>query len=107
MGKDNSPEQIVRKLRQTEGKLAIGATNPGGLLRAEHKRGHVSPLEESLRRDEFTREAKRLKDLEKENARLARYAGPSPATHTCVRPCKGHLPERFSKPARSTLWLPP
>jgi putative transposase len=69
MGKGYSPEQIVRKLRQAEGKLATGSTIPEvarelGISEATFHRwrnrygGMRSP------------EAKRLKELEKENARL-------------------------------------
>ncbi len=69
MGKGYSPEQIVRKLRQAEGKLASGSTVPEvarelGVSEATFHRwrkhyGGMSP-----------HEAKRLKELEKENARL-------------------------------------
>ena len=69
MGKGYSPEQIVRKLRQAEGKLANGSTIPEvarelGISEATFHRwrnryGTMS-----------SQEAKRLKELEKENARL-------------------------------------
>ena len=69
MGKRHSPEQIVRKLRQAEAKLAAGATVPEvarelGISEATFHRwknryGAMS-----------TSEAKRLEELEKENARL-------------------------------------
>ena len=69
MGKRHSPEQIVRKLRQAEGKLAAGSSLPEvardlGISEATFHRwrnryGAMS-----------TSEAKRLKELEKENARL-------------------------------------
>ena len=69
MGKGYSPEQIVRKLREAEGKLAGGAKVPEaarelGISEATFHRwrkqyGGMSP-----------QEAKRLKELEKENARL-------------------------------------
>lgn len=69
MGKGYSPEQIVRKLRQAEAKLASGSTIPEvardlGISEATYHRwknqyGGMS-----------TSEAKRLKELEKENARL-------------------------------------
>lgn len=69
MGKGYSPEQIVRKLRQAEGKLASGSTVPEvarelGISEATFHRwrnryGGMNPDE-----------AKRLKELEKENARL-------------------------------------
>ncbi len=69
MGKGYSPEQIVRKLRQAEGKLANGSAIPEvarelGISEATFHRwkkqyGGMSP-----------QEAKRLKELEKENARL-------------------------------------
>ena len=69
MGKGYSPEQIVRNLRQAEGKLASGSTIPEvarelGISEATFHRwrnryGGMS-----------SQEAKRLKELEKENARL-------------------------------------
>lgn len=69
MGKGYSPEQIVRKLRQAEGKLANGSTIPEvarelGISEATFHRwrnryGGMNP-----------QEAKRLKELERENARL-------------------------------------
>ena len=69
MGKGYSPEQIVRYLREAEGKLANGSTVPEvarelGVSEATFHRwrkqyGGMSP-----------QEAKRLKELEKENARL-------------------------------------
>lgn len=69
MGKRHSPEQIVRKLRQAEARLAAGASIPEmarelGISEATFHRwrnqyGGMS-----------TNEAKRLKELEKENARL-------------------------------------
>ncbi|CAN5630066.1 hypothetical protein BH20ACT11_BH20ACT11_03960 [soil metagenome] len=69
MGKGYSPEQIVRKLRDAEGKLTSGSTVPEvarelGISEATFHRwrkqyGGMSP-----------QEAKRLKELEKENARL-------------------------------------
>src|SRR5688500_20354029 len=69
MGKRHSPEQIVRKLRQAEARLATGATVPQaarelGISEATfHRwRNHYGAMS--------TSEAKRLKELEKENARL-------------------------------------
>ncbi len=69
MGKRHSPEQIVRMLRQAEGRLASGSTAAEvarelGISEATYHRwknqyGGMS-----------TSEAKRLKELEKENARL-------------------------------------
>jgi putative transposase len=69
LGKRHSPEQIVRKLRQAEGRLASGSTVPEvarelGISEATFHRwrnryGGMS-----------SQEAKRLKELEKENARL-------------------------------------
>ena len=68
MGKRHSPEQIVGKLRQAEAKLAAGASIPEvarelGISEATFHRwknqyGGIS-----------TSEAKRLKELESENAR--------------------------------------
>jgi putative transposase len=69
LSKGYSPEQIVRKLRQAEGKLANGSTIPevarelgiseATLHRWRNRYGTMS-----------SQEAKRLKELEKENARL-------------------------------------
>jgi putative transposase len=69
LGKGYSPEQIVRKLRQAEEKLASGSTvtetaRELGISEATYHRwknryGGMS-----------TSEAKRLKELENENARL-------------------------------------
>lgn len=69
MGKGYTPEQIIRKLRDAEGKLANGSTVPEiaremGVSEATFHRwkkqyGGMSQ-----------QEAKRLKELEKENARL-------------------------------------
>ena len=69
MGMRHSPEQIVRMLRQAEGRLASGSTVPEvvrdiGISEATFHRwrnryGAMS-----------SQEAKRLKELEKENARL-------------------------------------
>jgi putative transposase len=69
MGKGYSPEQIVRKLREAEDRIAGGAKVPEvarelGISEATFHRwrkqyGGMSP-----------QEAKRLKELEKENARL-------------------------------------
>lgn len=74
MDKGYSPEQIVRKLRQAEGKLATGSTIPEvarelGISEATFHRwrnryGGMS-----------SQEAKRLKELEKENARLKKLVG--------------------------------
>ena len=69
MGKGYSPEQIVRKLRQAEGKLASGATVPEVARELE-----ISEATFHRWRNRYggmsSREAKRLKELEKENARL-------------------------------------
>ena len=69
MGKRHSPEHIIRKLRQAEGKLASGYTVPevarelgvseGTFHRWKARYGGMN-----------SQEAKRLKELEKENARL-------------------------------------
>lgn len=69
MGKGYSPEQIVRKLRDAEGKLASGSTVPEvtrelGISEATYHRWRKQYGGMS------TSEAKRLKELEKENARL-------------------------------------
>ena len=69
MGKRHSPEQIVRILRQAEARLAAGATIPEvarelGISEATfHRwRNRYGGMGSS--------EAKRLKELERENARL-------------------------------------
>jgi transposase-like protein len=69
MGKRHSPEQIVRKLRQAEGRLAAGAKVP----EAARELG-ISEATFHRWRNQYggmsSQEAKRLKELEKENARL-------------------------------------
>ncbi len=71
MGKGYSPEQIVKKLREAEGKLASGSTV------AEISR-EFGVSETTFHRWKARygsmggSEARRLKDLEKENARLKR-----------------------------------
>ena len=69
MGKGYSPEQIIRKLREAEGNLASGFTVAAvarelGISEATFHRwkNHYGGMS--------TSEAKRLKELEKENARL-------------------------------------
>jgi putative transposase len=69
LGKRHSPEQIVRKLREAEGKLASGSTVPEvarelGISEATFHRwkNHYGGMS--------SQEARRLKELEKENARL-------------------------------------
>ena len=69
MGKRHSPEQIVRKLRQAEGKLASGNSVPDvakdlGISEATFHRWKARYGGMN------SQEAKRLKELEKENARL-------------------------------------
>ena len=69
MGKRHSPEQIVRMLRQAEGRLASGSTaaevaREMGISEATYHRWKNQYSGMS------TSEAKRLKELEKENARL-------------------------------------
>ncbi len=69
MGKRHSPEQIVRKLRQAEARLAAGASIP----EAARELG-ISETTFHRWRNQYggmsASEAKRLKELEKENARL-------------------------------------
>ncbi len=69
MGKGYSPEQIVRKLRDAEARLASGSTVPEvarelGISEATFHRWRKQYGGMSQQ------EAKRLKELEKENARL-------------------------------------
>ncbi len=69
MGKGYSPEQIIRKLRQAEGEFATGSTIPQvsrelGISEATFHRWRKQYGGMSQQ------EAKRLKELEKENARL-------------------------------------
>ena len=65
----HTPEQIVRKLRQAEARLAVGASIP----EAARELG-ISEATFHRWRNQYggmsTSEAKRLKELEKENARL-------------------------------------
>ena len=69
MGKGYSPEPIVRKLREAEGKLAGGA-------KVSEVARELGVSEDTFHRwrkqyaGTSPREAKRLKELEKENARL-------------------------------------
>jgi putative transposase len=74
MGKRHSPEQIVRKLRQAEARLAAGASIP----EAARELG-ISEATFHRWRNQYggmsTSEAKRLKELEKENARLKKLVG--------------------------------
>jgi putative transposase len=69
MGKRHSPEQIVRKLRQAEARLAAGTSIP----EAARELG-ISEATFHRWRNQYggmsSQEAKRLKELEKENARL-------------------------------------
>ncbi len=69
MGKRHSPEQLVRKLRQSETRLAAGASIP----EAARELG-ISEATFHRWRNQYggmsSQEAKRLKELEKENARL-------------------------------------
>ncbi len=69
MAKGYSPEQLVRKLREAESKLAGGAKVPEvarelGISESSFHRWRKQYAGMS------TQEAKRLKGLEKENARL-------------------------------------
>ena len=69
MKKRHSPEQIIRKLRQAEGKLASGSTMPEVARELD-----ISEATFHRWRNRYggmsTSETKRLKELEKENARL-------------------------------------
>ena len=69
MRKRHSPEQIIRKLRQAEGKLASGSTMPEVARELD-----ISEATFHRWRNRYdgmsTSETKRLKELEKENARL-------------------------------------
>ena len=69
MNKRHTPEQIVRKLRQADAELAAGASVP-----EVARRLGISEATFHRWRNRYggmsSREAKRLKELEKENARL-------------------------------------
>jgi putative transposase len=69
MGKRHSPEQIVRKLRDAEARLAGGAT----VSEVARELG-ISEATFHRWRNQYggmsSSEARRLKELEKENARL-------------------------------------
>ncbi len=71
MKKQFTTEQIIRKLREAEGKLASGQSVPEvcrelGISEASYYRwkAHFGGMQES--------EVKRLRELERENARLKR-----------------------------------
>ena len=69
MGKRHSPEQIVRKLRQAEGRLAAGASVP----EVARELGISTATFHRWRNQYGGMKAdatKRLKELERENARL-------------------------------------
>ena len=70
MGKRHSPEQIIRKLRQAEGRLASGGSTVPEVARDLG----ISEATFHRWRNRYggmsSGEAKRLKELEKENARL-------------------------------------
>ena len=69
MGKGYSPEQIIRKLREAEGELASGST----VAKVARELG-ISETTFHRWKNHYggmsTSEARRLKELEKENARL-------------------------------------
>jgi transposase-like protein len=69
MGKRHSPEQIVRKLRQADERLASGASLPEIVRELE-----ISEATYHRWRNRYggmnLSETKRLKELQKENARL-------------------------------------
>ena len=69
MGKGYSPEQIVKKLREAEGKLASGSTI-GKISREWGISETTFHRWKSRYGGMSSSEARRLKELEKENARL-------------------------------------
>jgi len=69
VGKRHSPEQIVRKLRQAEAKLASGFTVPEAARELGISEATFHRWKNQYGRMSTT-EAKRLKELEVENARL-------------------------------------
>jgi len=71
MGKGYSPEQIVNKLREAEGKIASGSTI--GEISREWGVSETTFHRWKARYGGMSSsEARRLKELEKENARLKR-----------------------------------
>ncbi len=71
MGKGYSPEQIVNKLREAEGKIASGSTV--GEISREWGVSETTFHRWKARYGGMnSSEARRLKELEKENARLKR-----------------------------------
>ncbi len=71
MGKGYSPEQIVKKLREAEGKIAAGTTIPE--ISREWGISETTFHRWKARYGSMSgSEARRLKELEKENARLKR-----------------------------------
>jgi putative transposase len=69
MKKRHTPEQIVRKLRQADQKLALGASIPE-VARELGVSGATYHRWKNQYGGMNTSETKRLKELEKENARL-------------------------------------
>lgn len=69
MGKGYSPEQIVKKLREAEGKLASGST-VGEICREWGISETTFHRWKARYGGMGSSEARRLKELEKENARL-------------------------------------
>ena len=67
--KRHSAEQIVRKLREAEVELARGATVKDACRKLRNHRAHLLPVARRVRGLKLS-QAKRLKQLEKENARL-------------------------------------
>ena len=65
------PEEIIAKLRQAEVLLGQGKKMPEVDQGPRRPRGHLLPLAQGVRRPDVT-QAKRLKELERENARLRR-----------------------------------
>lgn len=93
-GKKHTPEQIIRKLRQAEGRLA-GEASVGEVCRelevseaTYHRwnRRHGAMQEDQL---------KRLKELEKENARLKRIVADQAVDISILKEVAEGLPVRI------------
>ena len=87
----HTPEQIIRKLREADRLLGRRQGSPRGGQGARGLRADLPPLASPLRRDEGRRHAKRLKELERENARLKRIVADKELEADALRERAGKL----------------
>jgi putative transposase len=90
----HSAEQIIGKLREAEVLLGQGHEGPRGQPAARRDGADVLPVAEGVRRLK-TDQAKKLKELERENARLKKLV----ATWRWTRRCCRKSPRETSEPA--------